>query len=321
MKRSTKVCLAIQALLLITKLNIQGQMKGRSAVMNKIAEDSAPKKKSFYINCNAPSSVYCAQECLASDDCVYLAVRQKKFDSRYYRCRFYNKKAMVKGLRRDRDWTLFEKMPTTTEHESTKETNAKRNNSKAMGNVFRFPTSNVANYVNFSMASMPNLSEFTICMKFRTTKNDAALFGYWAPGMSCDQITITTENVKIKNTHVAYRKVLNGWRRLCISSSNPPRTVIYFNGVEIKSKRGSSRSIEVTGGGYVILGQQYKNRCQKKEFDNSRSFAGDIKDIEMWGRTLSSNHIEHRSRSGRPDLISWDVFKRNAELIGNVNLV
>ncbi|XP_078571557.1 uncharacterized protein LOC144859143 [Branchiostoma floridae x Branchiostoma japonicum] len=184
-----------------------------------------------------------------------------------------------------------------------------------------FPTSrSTSNYVKLWSTLPRALSNFTLCLHMRSPRNSHTKMGLvsYAVGSHDNEILLYKDDanrlqiwVDDKMAKTSPLPVLGGtWHVLCATwRSTNGAWQFYFDGVLRNSGSGLSTGGRVGTGGTWILGQDQDT--VGGGFDASQAFIGDLSQVNLWNRVLSSAEMNDQSAScdRHGNVIDWaDTF-------------
>ncbi|XP_061462687.1 C-reactive protein-like [Rhineura floridana] len=193
--------------------------------------------------------------------------------------------------------------------------------------AFIFPVAtDTARVVLKAHLQMQPLSAFTVCLRFQSelTRN-YSLFSY-ASKVSNNEILIHYDNpntysLLMRGGIVTFNVTAKlasaiGKEHICLSWESATGLVdFWWNGQSLPRKllmKGQS----VTPDAFIILGQ--KQDSSGGDFDLNQSFVGEIEDVYMWDRELSSEEVclvwDNRPADG--SVIDWRAL--HYQIIGEV---
>ncbi|XP_043938339.1 mucosal pentraxin-like [Protopterus annectens] len=185
-----------------------------------------------------------------------------------------------------------------------------------------FPSRTKNSYVTVIPEEYKPLKEFTACLQANTTM-DGSLFSFTSRKYDNEILLFILPGViyKVfvgnKLSKFPVPVLPKGWIHYCISwQSYSGKVQVWMNGKRL--------SYSILNKGYVIpqnpsiiLGQEQDSFGGG--FDTRQSFVGEIADVHMWDRELSSTEIKfvfEGDSSIKGNIINWDKVKYN--LYGNV---
>ncbi|XP_028409788.1 uncharacterized protein LOC114532472 [Dendronephthya gigantea] len=179
-----------------------------------------------------------------------------------------------------------------------------------------FPTRSVQNYILIDDSNVPEMAAFTLM--------------FWVTYLRESVMTVLTyglENEDIKlniKTDGFYFRVLSGTKGI----STPPifdgywhhvgitwslgEYVLYIDGTLIESGEGLGPTTPVTAGGKFHIGQRYKS---ERSFDETKSFAGKLTQLNMWDKIFTEDEIKSTSGSCINDvgtILDWSTVVSKA---------
>ncbi|CAH3139938.1 unnamed protein product, partial [Porites evermanni] len=146
--------------------------------------------------------------------------------------------------------------------------------------------------------SIPTMRFFTIALFVRADSGHSSgtLFSYSVPGVPQDVIILsfTESQVKltIKTEVVAadFKLPDNNWNYVGVVWSGTTGDVsLYINGPEIKRARNILKGDTITGGGWMVLGQEFL--AGKPSSSLSTAFAGTLHQVSFWDVPATADHM------------------------------
>ncbi|KAM9324373.1 uncharacterized protein PAF06_000406 [Gastrophryne carolinensis] len=196
------------------------------------------------------------------------------------------------------------------------------------GRYFLFPTESDNSYVTLSPALPLNLKAFTLCMNLSVNfpeQRETILFSYRTNYY--DELNVWQEEngmvsfyMNGDGIHFSKLDRSKDWTHLCLTwESKNGRCELWMNGKR-SGNRIYRKKHQVRSGGIVILGQDQDSLG--RDFQQTQSFVGKIKDVNMWDRVLSLKALklvfkEREKQKG--NIFDWSELRFSK--IGNVQIV
>ncbi|XP_060110907.1 serum amyloid P-component-like [Heteronotia binoei] len=178
-----------------------------------------------------------------------------------------------------------------------------------------FPEESNAAHVVLRPARQQPLTSFTVCLKSYTDLSRAySLFSY-ATKMSDNELLVfkpkpNQYSLYVGGSVVTFSVADNPaakprWEHICVSWESITGIVdLWLNGNSLPRK-GMKKGYTISPEASIILGQEQDS--VGGGFDINQSFVGEVMDVYMWGRVLSSDELGVVQNGGRLSnyLIDW----------------
>ncbi len=190
--------------------------------------------------------------------------------------------------------------------------------------------------MKFQLKTTTDFVAFTLCFKAIIESDDtAAVIGYWGPDGTCARVVMTTKNITMNHAVMDLQVRSNKSRyHACLTWRRKLRKLTLHeisSNLKITSKKDSVQGwYKIKGGGHIILGQMYDDRCTRTAFNKSTALKGSITQVEMWDFNLLKNDIYRYMRdpcafskdgtSLTPNIFTWETFLKEAKMHGNTQL-
>lgn len=184
------------------------------------------------------------------------------------------------------------------------------------GKVFVFMENSNTTQVVLKNVSHEPLTSFTVCLKFYTdVMHQCGLFSYSTENSDHEfllfRATPSTYYVYVGGQNVSFRmsrKPYPSWEHVCVSWESATGLVGFWaNGFPLPRK-GLKKGYSLSPKACITLGKEQDNL--RGRFPSHESFVGEMQDVYMWSRVLTSDELSLVWEDGALSnyLIDWRVL-------------
>ncbi|KAM5129901.1 C-reactive protein-like [Mantella aurantiaca] len=201
---------------------------------------------------------------------------------------------------------------------------------KDMGdNIFTFPTQSVTSYVRLLPDKLGPFKEATVCIRVKYSLalvTEYCLFSL-ASSINDNEFTLFfnkktndfffSTNNKDKSFKLK-SDPFQEWTSICVSWSSSTGNVIVWINEEKLNANDFQKGHVIAYDPIIIIGQDQEK--YGGNFDAQQSFVGDIADVNMWDKVLSTGDIMDYINGDyiEGNVINWKAFRY--ELFGDVTI-